>query len=98
MMRMSEGVLWCGNKDYNCTDQKINYHSSADLLRIPEKCQKYRYAKNTQLFLDIKKYRYVGEICKCTFIILMLINILPDVVEYINLWSLKNQPLIQYHY
>jgi len=33
-----------------------------DILRIPEKYQKYRYAKKTQLFLDLKKYRYVGDI------------------------------------
>jgi len=31
-------------------------------LRIPEKHQKYRYAKKTQLSLEHKNYRYVGEI------------------------------------
>jgi hypothetical protein len=31
-------------------------------MRIPEKCQNCRYAKKTQISLDPKKYRYVGEI------------------------------------
>jgi len=31
-------------------------------MRIPEKYQNYRYAKKTQISLDLKKYRYVGEI------------------------------------
>jgi hypothetical protein len=30
-------------------------------LRIPEKYQKYRYAKKTQISLGSKKYRYVGD-------------------------------------
>jgi hypothetical protein len=35
--------------------------AGCDLLRIPEKYQKYRYAKKTQISLDPKKYRYVGD-------------------------------------
>jgi hypothetical protein len=31
--------------------------SNTDTLRISEKYQKYRYAKKTQLFLGLKKYR-----------------------------------------
>ena len=31
-------------------------------MRVSEKCQKYRYAKKTQISLDPKKCRYVGEI------------------------------------
>ena len=30
-------------------------------LRIYEKRQNYRYAKKTQISLDLKKYRYVGD-------------------------------------
>jgi len=41
---------------------KTKYQPTADILRISVKYQKYRYAKKTQLFLDLKKYRYVGEI------------------------------------
>jgi hypothetical protein len=33
-------------------------------LRVSEIYQNYRYAKKTQLSLDLKKYRYVGEIHK----------------------------------
>jgi hypothetical protein len=33
------------------------------LMRVPEKYQKYRYAKKTQISLGPKKYRYVGDIC-----------------------------------
>ncbi len=35
---------------------------STDILRVSEICQNYRYAKKTQISLDPKKYRYVGEI------------------------------------
>jgi hypothetical protein len=31
-------------------------------MRVSEKYQKYRYAKKTQISLDPKKYRYVGDI------------------------------------
>jgi hypothetical protein len=31
-------------------------------LRISQNCQKYRYAKKTQISLGPKKYRYVGVI------------------------------------
>jgi hypothetical protein len=33
-----------------------------EILRIPEKCNKHRYAKKTQLFLDLKKCRFVDVI------------------------------------
>ena len=34
--------------------------SSCDILRVSEICQNCRYAKKTQISLDLKKYRYVG--------------------------------------
>jgi hypothetical protein len=34
-----------------------------DILRIYVFYQKCRYAKKTQISLDPKKYRYVGDIC-----------------------------------
>ena len=40
---------------------KNKYHPSTD-MRIYEKHQNYRYAKKTQISLDPKKYRYVGDI------------------------------------
>ena len=36
--------------------------SSTDILRIYALWQNCKYAQKTQLFLDLKKYRYVGEI------------------------------------
>ncbi len=42
---------------------KKQYQPSTDILRISVKYQKYRYAKKTQISLDLKKYRYVGDIC-----------------------------------
>jgi hypothetical protein len=40
----------------------INTTSTGDILRISEIYQKCRYAKKTQLSLDLKKYRYAGDI------------------------------------
>jgi hypothetical protein len=41
--------------------QKTKYHLSTDILRIPEKYQKYRYAKISQLIEAGQFCRYVGE-------------------------------------
>jgi hypothetical protein len=38
-------------------------NSSKDTLRISQIHRYCRYAKKTQISLDPKKYRYVGEIC-----------------------------------
>jgi hypothetical protein len=38
-------------------------NSSNDILRVLQVHQNYRYAKKTQISLDLKKYRYVGDIC-----------------------------------
>ena len=35
---------------------------TTDILRETQISQKYRYAKKTQISLDLKKYRYVVEI------------------------------------
>jgi 5-methylcytosine-specific restriction endonuclease McrA len=35
--------------------QKTKYQPVTDILRVPEKYQKYRYAKKTQISLDPKK-------------------------------------------
>jgi hypothetical protein len=43
-------------------DRYFNMTSDADLLRETQISQFYRYAKKTQLSLDLKKYRYVEEI------------------------------------
>jgi len=58
------GILAKESKNNYCAN---SYHyfretSNCDILRLSVKYQKYRYAKKTQLFLDLKKYRYVGEI------------------------------------
>jgi hypothetical protein len=42
---------------------KTKYHRTCDILRETQVSQKYRYAKKTQISLDLKKYRYVGVIC-----------------------------------
>jgi hypothetical protein len=56
-------MLWYKNTmDFADTLPKTKYHPSTDILRIPEKYRKYRYAKKTQISLDPKKYRYVGVI------------------------------------
>jgi hypothetical protein len=31
-------------------------------MRVSKLCPKYRYARKTQISLDLKKYRYVGVI------------------------------------
>ena len=41
---------------------KMRIVETGDILRIYVFYQKYRYAKKTQISLDLKKYRYVGEI------------------------------------
>jgi hypothetical protein len=42
---------------------KTKYQPSTDILREIQLSQFYRYAKKTQISLDPKKYRYVGDIC-----------------------------------
>jgi hypothetical protein len=58
---------------------KIRDSETGDTLRIPQKCQKCRYAKKTQISLDLKKYRYVGETWK--FENAYLVQISSDICE-----------------
>ena len=41
--------------------KKNQISAISDTLRIPEKYQNYRHAKKTQISLEPKKYRYVGD-------------------------------------
>jgi hypothetical protein len=40
----------------------MRFLETGDILRETQISQKYRYAKKTQISLDLKKYRYVGDI------------------------------------
>jgi hypothetical protein len=47
----------------------------AGILRIYVFCQKCRYANKTQISLDLKKYRYVGDIFNFEWAELLKISI-----------------------
>jgi hypothetical protein len=54
--------------------QKTKYHETTDILRIPEKYQKYRYAKISQLLETGQFCRYVGSISNFERVLLLPIN------------------------
>ncbi len=55
-------ILWMG-LEVNISDipGKKQISVDSDILRIHVICQNYRYAQKTQISLDPKKYRYVGD-------------------------------------
>jgi hypothetical protein len=62
LLIVSEQELWIYTQINGFWSIKIRILETGDLLRIPEKYQKYRYAKISQLLEAGQFCRYVGDI------------------------------------